>query len=142
MAYGYNQPTQTVQQPISGNNNSGNLGQAIDTYNKVSGAVEHLSAAGNIAAGTAAAEAAEAAGTLTGGAAAAGAAGAAGAGITAAAEGTSLASLALLFYGGETVSQIKANKFHQVKVTGGSEGTKTSDEKVFYKNVHIPRKKV
>jgi len=82
--------------------------------------------------------------TAAGSAAAAGAAGAgAGAvagGATAGAMGSE-ALLALLFYGGESVSQIKSNKFHQVNVVG-STGLKTGEDKTFYKNVHIPRKQV
>jgi hypothetical protein len=52
------------------------------------------------------------------------------------------ASLAkfFLFYGGETVSQIKARS--NLKVTGGSDSLKTGEDKTFYNNVSIPRKKV
>ena len=45
-----------------------------------------------------------------------------------------------LFYGGETVSQIKSRS--NLKVTGGSDSLKTGEDKTFYNNVTIPRKKV
>jgi hypothetical protein len=89
---------------------------------------------GGATAGATAAESAAASSAVTGTAAVAGGATAGGMGAEAA--------LALLFYGGETVSQIKSNKFHQVKVSGGSDGLRTNEDKTFYKNVHIPRKKV
>ena len=92
------------------------------------GAGEAAAAAGSTAAASAAASAA-----VTGTAAVAG-------GATAGEMGAE-AILALLFYGGETVSQIKSNKAHQVNVVG-STGLKTGEDKTFYKNVHIPRKKV
>ena len=44
------------------------------------------------------------------------------------------------FYGGETVSQIKSRS--NLKVTGGSDSLKTGEDKAFYNNVSIPRKKV
>lgn len=44
------------------------------------------------------------------------------------------------FYGGETVSQMKAAK--PVKVVGGPKGVPSKDGKCFYGNVVIPRKRV
>ena len=50
--------------------------------------------------------------------------------------------LKFLFYGGETVNMIKSSPGYKVKITGGPGGIKTPDDKCFYKNVTIPRKKV
>ena len=49
----------------------------------------------------------------------------------------------LLFYGGESVTDIKNHPKYKVNVIGGPSGIKnTPSESNFYKNVTIPRKKV
>ncbi len=44
------------------------------------------------------------------------------------------------FYGGETVNQLKS--MGKVNIVGSTPGLKLKDDKGFYGNVHIPRKKV
>lgn len=152
--YGYNQSSSTPQLQGVNHSDGSNAGNAAEV-GKIAGVGEEIgsqlganaAAQAGYEATTAGLEGAAATGasTAAGSAAAAGAAGAgAGAvagGATAGAMGSE-ALLALLFYGGESVSQIKSNKFHQVKVSGGSDGLRTNEDKTFYKNVHIPRKKV
>jgi hypothetical protein len=117
---------------------SAGLGESTGTVGNVavSGSLGGITAEG----ATGAAASVGAAGAT--GAAAAGVAGAGTAAAGAASATSGLAALAALaFYGGETINQIKSNKFHQVNVVG-STGLKTGEDKTFYKNVHIPRKQV
>ena len=151
--YGYNQ---SVPSPLSssvggGDHSSGGNPAKIASIGKASYQIggEMSANAANQAgyeATTAAIHgtAATGASTAAGSAAASGAAGA-GTGVVAGGATTSTMAgqglAALLFYGGESVSQIKSNVNHQVNVIG-TDGLKTGEDKIFYKNVHIPRKQV
>lgn len=152
--YGYDQGRQRNKGPSASGSASGNP-KAVATLAKtgmemhaagVANAANSLAAQAGYQATTAAVgTAATGASTAAGSAAASGAAGA-GTGVVAGTTSTSAiathgaVSLLASFYGGETVSNIKNMKCHNVNVTGGSEGLKTSNlEKTFYKNVKIPK---
>jgi hypothetical protein len=49
---------------------------------------------------------------------------------------------ALLFYGGESVSDLKNHPSYQVNTLDGMGSLKANTDKCFYKNVSIPRKQV
>ena len=91
-------------------------------------------AAGATAAGVSSAGASSAAaGTVSSSAASAAAA-------SSAASSSSAALSALAFYGGETVNMWK--NAAKINVIGGSNGIKLGEDKGFYSNVFIPRKKI
>jgi hypothetical protein len=126
--------------------NSGNIEKVKDIASGISTISSEMGANAAAQSGYAATTGALGASTAAGSAAASGAAGVGTGAVAGGATGSTIAKqglAALLFYGGESVSQIKSNKYHQVKVTGGSDGLKSSNEdKIFYKNVSIPRKNV
>jgi len=142
--YGYNQGTPSQQGGGSENTQGEGIGKLAQQVSTASTVGSQMSA--NAAAQAGYAETTGIAGgasTAAGSAAASGAVGAGTGAVAGGATGSTIAgeiAVAMLFYGGETVSQIKARI--KVPIIGGPEGTKTSEDKKFYKNVVIPRKKV
>ena len=150
--YGYNQTGSSNGLPSQGGGNDHSTGGDPQRLSKLNSASNTLSGNLNANAAQAGYEAttASVSGTAaTGTSTAAGSAATSSVGGTVAGGGATASSTqmgstlvkALMFYGGESVSQIKSNVNHQVNVIGTG-GLKTGEDKIFYKNVHIPRKQV